>query len=61
MLLAGRKALKLQEIVRDADRDLLVFVQGRGKPLIQVADPGLNDEELRRRQTEVVELAQNAL
>ena len=61
MLLAGRKALKLQEIVRDADRDLLVFVQGRGKPPIQVADPGLNDEELKRRQTEVVELAQNAL
>jgi hypothetical protein len=61
MLLAGRKALKLQEIVRDADRDLLVFAQGRGKPPIQVADPGLNDEELKRRQTEVVELAQNAL
>jgi hypothetical protein len=61
MLLAGRKALKLQEIVRDADRDFLVFAQGRGKPPIQVADPGLNDEELKRRQTEVVELAQNAL
>jgi hypothetical protein len=61
MLLAGRKALKLQEIVRDADNDLLVFVQGRGKPPIQVADPGLNDEELKRRQAEVVELAQNSL
>ena len=60
MLLAGRKALKLQEIARDADRDLLVFVQGRGKPQIMVADPGLNDEELKRHQTEAVELAQHS-
>jgi hypothetical protein len=60
MLLAGRKALKLQEIVRDADRDVLVFTQGRGKPPIQVADPGLNDEELKRRQSEAVELAQHS-
>jgi hypothetical protein len=61
MLLAGRKALKLQEIARDAAGDSLVFAQGRGKPPIQVADPGLNDEELKRWQTEAVELAQNAL
>jgi len=61
MLLAGRKALKLQEIARDADQDLLVFAQGRGKPPIRVADPGLNDEELKRRQAEAVELAQTAL
>ena len=58
MLLAGRKALKLQEIARADGRDLLVFAQGRGKPPIQVADLGLNDEELKRRQAEAVELAQ---
>ena len=60
MLLAGRKALKLQEIARDADRDFLVFSQGRGKPPIKVADPGLTDEELKRWQAEAVELAQNS-
>jgi len=61
MLLAGRKALKLQEIARDAASDSLVFAHGCGKPPIQVADLGLNDEELRRWQAEAVELAQTAL
>jgi len=60
MLLAGRKALKLQEITRSGDRDWLVFAHGRGKPSIQVADLGLNDEELKHWQAKAVELAQNA-